>query len=99
MISLQDCIALCGLDEEEILAIAEHEHIPEMCAAALATRLLGQSHGPDVIRDMIVDDIRDAYARGDQAHLGELLHCLRHFLHEHPEAVLPGQAATDNGTA
>ena len=27
MISLDDCIALCGLTEDEVLAIAEHEHI------------------------------------------------------------------------
>ena len=25
--SLEDCIALCGLTEDEVLAIAEHEHI------------------------------------------------------------------------
>ena len=40
MISLEDCIALCGLDEEQVLAIAEHEHIPEIAAAALADYLL-----------------------------------------------------------
>ncbi len=27
MISLEDCIAMCGLDAKEIEAIAEHEHI------------------------------------------------------------------------
>ena len=32
MLTLEDCIGLSGLDEEEILAIAEHEHIPEMAA-------------------------------------------------------------------
>jgi len=30
MLTLQDCIELSELTEEEILAIAEHEHIPEM---------------------------------------------------------------------
>jgi hypothetical protein len=30
MITLQDCIAMCDLDEAEVLAIAEHEHIPEI---------------------------------------------------------------------
>jgi hypothetical protein len=29
MISLEDCIALSGLTEEQILAIAEHEQLPE----------------------------------------------------------------------
>ena len=30
MLTIQDCIELSGLSEEEILAIAEHEHVPEM---------------------------------------------------------------------
>jgi hypothetical protein len=30
MISLADCLAMCGLSEDEVLAIAEHEHIPEI---------------------------------------------------------------------
>ena len=32
MLTIQDCIELSELTEEEILAIAEHEHIPEMAA-------------------------------------------------------------------
>jgi hypothetical protein len=36
MIALADCLAMCGLSEDEVLAIAEHEHIPEIAAAALA---------------------------------------------------------------
>jgi len=36
MIALEDCIGLCGLTEEEVLAIAEHEHLPEIAATALA---------------------------------------------------------------
>ena len=34
MITLEDCIGMCGLTEEEVLAIAEHEHLPEVAAAA-----------------------------------------------------------------
>ena len=40
MITLEDCIGLCGLTEEEVLAIAEHEHLPEIAATALAQYLL-----------------------------------------------------------
>ena len=47
MITLQDCIAMCDLDEAEVQAIAEHEHIPEIAAAALAQYLLHQEHGPE----------------------------------------------------
>ena len=45
MISLEDCLALCGLSEAEVLALAEHEHVPEMLAASLGHHLLGQTDG------------------------------------------------------
>jgi hypothetical protein len=47
MISLEDCIGLCGLTEEEVLAIAEHERLPEIAATALAQYLLSQAHGSE----------------------------------------------------
>ena len=50
MISLEDCIGMCGLDENEVAAIAEHEHIPEIAAAALASYLLNQPHGGEATR-------------------------------------------------
>jgi hypothetical protein len=86
MITLEDCIAMCGLTEEEVLAIAEHEHIPEIAAAALAQYLLCQNHGVERIRDMLRDDIRAALARGDRKHARELFMALRHFLSTHPAA-------------
>ncbi len=89
MITLEDCIAFCGLTEEEVLALAEHEHMPEVAACALAEYLLKQEHGPEKIRDMIVDDVRAAQARGDRQHVQTLLHVLHHFLKAHPEALPP----------
>jgi hypothetical protein len=86
MITLQDCIGLCGLTEEEVLAIAEHEHLPEIAATALAQYLLSHERGSDKIRDMIVDDFRQAQLRGDKEHVLTLLHVLHHFLKTHPEA-------------
>src|SRR5262249_36850839 len=68
MISLEDCIGLCGLDENEVAAISEHEHIPEIAAAALANYLLHQPHGAEAIRGMIVDDIRKALDDGRIKH-------------------------------
>jgi hypothetical protein len=85
MITLQDCVGFCGLTEEEVLAIAEHEHLPEIAAAALAQYLLSQEHGAERVRDMIVDDIRQAQrSRGDKALI--LLHVLHHFLKAYPKA-------------
>ena len=90
MITLEDCIGLCGLTEEEVLAVAEHEHLPEIAATALAEYLLSLEHGCEKVRDMIVDDIRQAQRVGhDKDHVETLLHVLHHFLKTHPEARPP----------
>lgn len=86
MISLEDCIGMCGLTEEEVLAIAEHEHVPEIIAAGLASYLTNADSGLDMVRDMIIEDVRVAERRADKARLLELLHVLHHFLRSHPEA-------------
>jgi hypothetical protein len=86
MISLEDCIGLCGLDEEQVAAISEHEHIPEIAAAGLASYLLKQPHGGETIRTMIIDDIHKALDDGRIRHAAELLMALRHFLEQNPDA-------------
>ena len=85
MISLEDCIALCGLTEEEIAAIAEHEHIPDLAALTVGQYLLHQEQGPEQIRQMIVDDLRAALRAGDKEHAGELFSALRHLVETHPD--------------
>lgn len=87
MISLEDCVGLCDLSEEEILAIAEHEHLPEMAALAYGNYLLQQKDGAENIFEIIVEDIRAAQARGDRAHTQDLLHVLHHFARHHPDAT------------
>jgi hypothetical protein len=86
MISLEDCIAMCGLSREEVAAVSEHEHIPEIAATALANYLLQQAGGPERIRTMIIEDIHKALDAGRIKHAGELFSALRHFLHEYPQA-------------
>jgi hypothetical protein len=86
MISLEDCIGLCGLDREQIAAISEHERIPEIAAAALANYLLAQPHGGEAIRKMIIDDIHNALHEGRIGHAAELCMALRHFLEQNPDA-------------
>lgn len=89
MITLTDCIEMCGLTEAEIDAIAEHEHLPETAAAALAAALMEkEAEGARAVAGMIRDDIREAMARGKHAHAADLLAALRHFLAHHPEARL-----------
>jgi hypothetical protein len=90
MITLEDCVGFCGLTEEEVLARAEHEHLPEIVATALAQYLLSQEHGREKVRDIIVDDIRQAQLiEGNREQVLMLLHVLHHFLKTHPEARPP----------
>ncbi|MGF1658575.1 MAG: hypothetical protein ACFCUS_04050 [Rubrimonas sp.] len=88
MIALQDCLGLCQLTEAEIDAICEHEHIPELAAAALAEYLMHSAHGPAIVRDMIRDDIRAAIAEGDGRRARQLVAAFAEFLRAHPEAAL-----------
>jgi len=69
-----------------VLAVAEHEHLPEIAAIALAQYLLSHEHGSEKVRDMIVDDFRQAQLSGDKEHALTLLHVLHHFLKTYPEA-------------
>ncbi|HUO91847.1 MAG TPA: hypothetical protein VMU22_02950 [Rhizomicrobium sp.] len=86
MISQEDCMAMCGLERREIAAIAEHEHIPEIEAAALANCLLREPQGAMAIREILVDDIEDALADNRIEHAVELFATLRGFIDRNPEA-------------
>lgn len=83
MISYEDCAAMCGLDLDQIAAIAEHEHVPEVAAAALGNYLLHKVGGEMEIRRMLVDDIRAALTANRLEHATELLMALRHFMSGH----------------
>jgi hypothetical protein len=60
-----------------------------VAAAALAQYLLSREHGSEKVRDMIVDDIREAQGSGNKEHVLTLLHVLHHFLITHQEARPP----------
>ena len=93
MISLEDCVALCGLTPEQVAAIAEHEHVPEIAAATLGRYLLDHPHGYENIRDMLIDDIRAAISSGNSGHARALVMALRHFLGagEHLDGAAEGR--------
>jgi hypothetical protein len=86
MITLDDCIALCDLTPEEVAAIAEHEHVPAISAAALGAYLIHRDKGAARVRDMIHDDIRAALSAGDARQARQLVHTFAEFLRMHPEA-------------
>lgn len=84
MLTLQDCIALSDLTEEEVDAIAEHEHIPEIVAAELGCYLVHSPDGVPMLKTMILEDIAAAKVRGDRDHALKLRLVLRHFVRTHP---------------
>ena len=84
MLTFDDCLALAELTEEEVDAIAEHEHLPEMVALELGAYLARSAEGQRRIEHMIVDDIEAAHRRGDPLHAAQLKRVLRHFCLEHP---------------
>lgn len=54
MLSYEDCVAMCGLRPEEVAAIAQHEHVPEMIAMELGACLCQTPEGRQLIRRMTV---------------------------------------------
>src|SRR5215204_4749317 len=54
VIALEDRLGLYDLSPEEVRAIGEHEHGPDIIAAALGTELLHSEYGPKKIRDILV---------------------------------------------
>ena len=83
MLTIQDCIELSELNEDEILAIAEHEHIPEMAAVEMGNYLCHTPTGEKRVRRMIVDDIQHARESGNTQHAAVLKTVLKHFVAEH----------------
>jgi len=84
MLSLEDCIALSGLTEEEVLVIARHEHIPEIAATELGNYLVRSPDGELCVKGMIRDDIATAAARGDRVRELTLKMVMRGFIVQHP---------------
>ena len=58
---------MCGLDADEVAAIGEHEHIPDIAAAALAD-LSAQTITRNTSWSLIVEDIHKALDAGHIRH-------------------------------
>ena len=85
MLTFDDCVALCELTEEEIAAIAEHEHLPMIVAAELGNYLIQAPDGALRVKRIILDDMLAADRVGDSTHALTLKLVLRHFVERHPE--------------
>jgi hypothetical protein len=84
MISLEDCIELSDLTEDEVLAIARHEHIPDIVAAELGNYLVSAPDGELCIKAMIMDEMANAAGARDRARELALKLVLRKFVVQHP---------------
>lgn len=87
MLTYEDCLGMTDLTEEEVKAIAEHEHCHEIIALELGNYLARTPDGQPRIRRMILDDIVMAEARGDAAHSAKLKLVLKNFCDRHAEAM------------
>ena len=84
MLTLADCIALSELTDEEVEAIAQHEHIPQLAAAELGHYLVHTPAGELTVKDMIREDIAAAAARGEGERVLALKLVIREFIARHP---------------
>lgn len=86
MLTFQECLAFSELTEDEILAIAEHENLPEAVALELGNTLAQTPAGEHCIEEMIADDIVAAQRAGNLRHAAALKLVLRRFIEQHPNA-------------
>ena len=83
MLTFEDCVGLSGLTEEEIAAIAEHEHLPLLQAMEYGHYLIRQEDGALRIRKILADDLRHAEETGHWKHAEELRELLRQWIAHH----------------
>ena len=89
MLTFEDCLAFCDLSEEEVRAIAEHEHLPAIVALELGDCLVQGPDGELLMSHMVIEDIRAAERRGDLVRAAQLKRTLRHFIEQHLGARSP----------
>jgi hypothetical protein len=97
MLTFEDVLELSELSEDEIAAIAEHEHIPAVCAAEYGYYLCHNANGVPMLRRIIMDDIMAARRHENYEKEMKLREVLKHFVRSHPENPArgdePGSAA------
>lgn len=86
MLTIDDCIALSELTENEIDAIALHEDLTEMAALELGNYLLHLPNGERAIRQIILDDIARAQDHRNYVNSAKLKLVLKAFISAHPGA-------------
>jgi hypothetical protein len=93
MLTYEDCVGLSELTEDEIHAIAQHDHLTELAALELGAYLVKTEDGRLAIKKMILDDIERALGAGSEAEALKLKATLKHYVDTHPEN--PNRADSD----
>lgn len=88
MLTYEDCLGMTDLTQEEVEAIAEHEHCHQILALELGNYLVHSAEGQPRIRRMILDDIATAEARGNVARTAKLKLVLKRFCDRYAETRL-----------
>ena len=83
MLTYEECLDMCDVTQDEVSAIAEHEHVDPIIALAIGQYLCCHD-GESKIKKIIIDDIQHAEKMGKTEHAGVLKKVLAHFLATHP---------------
>lgn len=100
MLTLEDCIDLCGLTHEEIRYFVEHEHISDLRAAELGQRyVVVDDKGVPHLRRAILDDIVRLDRQGKRREAKVLETFVRDFVVSHPHlnTVRPADSEPPSG--
>lgn len=84
MLSLDECIGMSELTEDELAVIADHEHVPVIVAAELGYALLKTPKGLFVLRGYIIDVLEQAKLAGKRDKAKRLELVLTRFNAAHP---------------
>lgn len=84
MLSLDECIGMSELTEDEVAVIADHEHVPAIVAAELGYTLLKTPKGVFILRGYIIDVLEQAKLAGKRDKAKRLELVLTRFNAAHP---------------
>jgi hypothetical protein len=79
MLTLDECIGMSDLNDDEIAVIAEHEHVPAIVAVELGHGLLKTPKGVFILKGYISDVLEQAKLAGKRDKVKQLDHLLTCF--------------------
>ncbi len=65
MLTIEDCIAFCGMDADEVEALAAFEHLPTVVAAEWVAREVSTPTGWRHVVEVLSEHAGEARLRGD----------------------------------